>query len=223
MPFRSSHRPVSSPLILALTDAEDAAPGDWLTLWGKERENYLPTSLGRTDPPGRNAWVTALGAAIARADRPVILVARGLACHAVAWWAAMERPSYGAPVAGALLVAPPNVDTANTGLRLAEFGPAPKVLLPFPSVVIASRNDPQMDFAGASKLSGFWGSHCIDGGEIGTAGPEADLGSWDHGRHALDWLVAAAGDHARALAGPIRTDNVVPLRSPHAYGNDLSL
>src|SRR3546814_10498312 len=78
------------------------------------------------DRPHRNTWVNKLNAAIRQADRPVILVAHSLGCIAVAWWAALERPPFGSPVAGALLVAPPDVDTVSMDGRLTAFGPAPK-------------------------------------------------------------------------------------------------
>jgi predicted alpha/beta hydrolase family esterase len=216
---RSDTRP-SLPTILALADADHGRSGDWLSRWSTERDNCVPVDLGRTDPPNRNAWATALGAAIRQVDGPVILVARGLSCLAVAWWAALERPLYGDPVAGALLVAPPSVDTASADLRMVGFGPAPKLLLPFPSVVVASRNDPLMTYAGAKNLASFWGSHCIDGGDIGSAGADADLGDWDHGQHALNWLLSTADDLRRPVSP---SSNVVlhPALSPRGY--DLSL
>lgn len=220
---RSDRHTSSGALVLILVDPEHGMPGDWLSRWDEDREDCATVPLGQGDSPNRNAWVTTLGAAIRQTDRPVILVARGLACLAVAWWAALERPLYGDPVAGALLVAPPNVDTANADLRMLGFGPAPKLLLPFPSVVIASRNDPLMDFAGARMLSSFWGSQCIDGGRIGSANGAADLGLWDHGQHALNWLTSTADDLGRSIAHPGKADNVVSLPGQQARGYDLSL
>jgi predicted alpha/beta hydrolase family esterase len=219
---RSDTRP-SSPTILTLADADHGTPGDWLARWSIERDDCVPVHLGRTDPPNRNAWVTTLGAAIRQADKPVILVGRGLSCLAVAWWAAMERPLYGDPVAGALLVAPPSVDTANADLRMVGFAPAPKLLLPFPSVVVASRNDPLTDYAGAKRLASFWGSNCIDGGEIGSASAEDDLGAWDHGQHALNWLLSTADDLSRPTSLFAAQDNVAPHPALSPQGYDLSL
>src|SRR3546814_10263982 len=62
----------------------------------------------------------------------VILVAHSLGCIAVAWWAALERPPFGSPLAGARLVAPPDVDTVSMDGRLTAFGPAPKYCCLFP-------------------------------------------------------------------------------------------
>ncbi|MGK2910696.1 MAG: RBBP9/YdeN family alpha/beta hydrolase [Sphingobium sp.] len=209
--------------ILTLAGMERPGPDHWLSQWEDEHENCSAISLGIWDRPHRNSWITAIDHAVKASDKPVILVARGLACLAVAWWAAFEKPEFGNPVAGALLVAPPNVDVAGADLRLIGFGPSPKTLLPFPSAVVASRNDPRMDFAGAQALASFWGSHCFDGGHIGSASAAADLGRWDEGKAMLDWLIEdalpdAAHQTERHWSSPRLLSSP---RSRHA--NDVSL
>lgn len=209
--------------ILTLAGMERPGTDHWLSQWEQERANCSRISLGIWDRPHRNSWITAIDHAVKSSDKPVILVARGLACLAVAWWAAFEKPEYGDPVAGALLVAPPNVDVAGADLRLIGFGPSPKTLLPFPSAVVASRNDPRMDFAGAQALASFWGSHCFDGGHIGSASAAADLGRWDEGEAMLDWLIEDALPEAvhkteRSWTSPRLLSSP---RSPNA--NDVSL
>jgi predicted alpha/beta hydrolase family esterase len=112
----------------------------------------------------------------------------------VAWWAALERPPFGSPVAGALLVAPPDVDTVSMDGRLTAFGPAPKILLPFPSIVAASRNDPFIDFGRAHTLAKFWGAHCADAGEVGHINAQSHLGEWEYGQYLLNQLIAIVSD-----------------------------
>lgn len=211
----------STPLILTLSGMEQPGPSHWLSQWEELRGDCHRVDLGVWDRPHRNSWVTAIAGAIRQADRPVYLVARGLACHAVAWWAALERPAYGSPVAGALLVAPPNVDSASDDLRLVGFGPTAKMLLPFPSIVVASRNDHRMDFAGAQALSRLWGSHCVDGGEIGSASDAADLGDWQHGQHMLNWLIAGDGLLSQPDM-PGQPENIIAFRPEPHRGPDLS-
>lgn len=222
MPASSSHE---SPFrILTLAGAEQPDSSHWISQWEKERGNAQRIHLGVWDRPHRNSWITAIDYAIRQSDRPVILVARGLACIAVAWWASFEKPAYGNPIAGALLVAPPNVDVASTDLRLMGFGPAPKALLPFPSAVVASRNDPRMDFGGAHALAGFWGSRCFDGGAIGTASGLSDLGAWQDGAAMLDWVIAEAVGTAQV--SPVRpAAQVVSMLPPPLLPSttDLSL
>ncbi|WP_241241894.1 RBBP9/YdeN family alpha/beta hydrolase [Sphingobium algorifonticola] len=210
-------------LILTLAGMEQPDSSHWLSRWEEERPDCQRVHLGVWDRPHRNSWITAIDHAVKQADRPVILVARGLACHAVAWWASFEKPSYGHPVAGALLVAPPNVDTASDDLRLVGFGPTPKALLPFPSIVVASRNDPRMDFAGAQALARFWGSDCADGGAIGSASGLADLGRWSEGAALLDRLLAHAIPGAGQVAPTDTPFGIAPLRSVTPVRVDLSL
>ncbi|MDX3908443.1 MAG: alpha/beta hydrolase [Sphingobium sp.] len=213
----------TSPTILTLAGMEQPGPSHWLSRWETDRPCTSRVHLGIWDRPHRNSWVTAISHAVSHVDGPVILVARGLACIAVAWWAALERPAYGSPVSGALLVAPPNVDSAGADLRLMSFGPAPKTLLPFPSAVVASRNDPRMDFGGALALARFWGSYCFDGGAIGSANAAADLGEWSNGAEMLDWVIEEALPSSGA--SKFRSPALVPLSASHRhdYAKDISL
>ncbi len=188
----------TAPLVLTVPGLDNSGPGHWQSIWERERMDCERAELGMWSSPHRNSWVTALNSAIRQAGRPVILAAHSLGCLAVAWWAALEAQSYGGPVAGALLVAPPDVDTAGPDPRLTGFGPAPKIILPFPSVTIASSNDPYIDVARARSLAKFWGSHFVDVGEAGHINGDSGLGDWREGQVWLDRLLGiAAGDTAR--------------------------
>jgi len=108
-------------------------------------------------------------------------------------------------VAGALLVAPPDCDHAETA-ELGGFAPTPKTSLPFPSVVVASRNDPYATIERSHSMAKFWGSHFVDVGELGHINAESDLGAWLFGQRLLDRLIAAARERRspadNSLAGP---------------------
>ncbi|MET0361059.1 MAG: alpha/beta hydrolase [Sphingobium sp.] len=189
----------AAPLVLTVPGLDNSGPGHWQTVWERERADCERVDLGMWSQPHRNSWVTTLNGAIRQAGRPVILAAHSLGCLAVAWWAALEAQPYGKPVAGALLVAPPDVDAAGPDTRLAGFGPAPKIILPFPSVTIASSNDPFIDIARARSLAQFWGSHFVDMGEAGHVNAESGLGDWREGQQWLDRLLGlVAGDVVRS-------------------------
>lgn len=181
-----------APLVLTVPGLDNSGPGHWQTIWDRERPDCERVELGMWSRPHRNSWVTALNGAIRQAGRPVVLAAHSLGCLAVAWWAALEAQPFGNPVAGALLVAPPDVDTAGHDMRIAGFGPAPKIILPFPSVVIASSNDPYIDLARAHSLAKFWGSHFVDIGEAGHVNADSGLGEWAQGQEWLDRLLGLA-------------------------------
>lgn len=197
----------TSPLVLTVPGLDSSGAGHWQSIWERERTDCERADLGMWSSPHRNSWVTALNGAIRQAGRPVILAAHSLGCLAVAWWAALEAQPYGNPVAGALLVAPPDVDAAGPDPRLAGFGPAPKIILPFPSVTIASSNDPYSDLVRAQSLAKFWGSHFVDIGEAGHVNAESGLGDWQQGQLWLDRLLGiATGDAARS---DILADSIV--------------
>ncbi|MDQ2704188.1 MAG: alpha/beta hydrolase, partial [Pseudomonadota bacterium] len=65
--------------------------------------------------------------------------------------------------------------------HLMTFGPYPRDPLPFPSVVIASRNDPYGAFEVAEDNAAAWGSLFIDAGESGHLNADSGHGPWPEG------------------------------------------
>ena len=133
------------PVVLTIPGLGNSGSEHWQTHWERERNDCHRVDLGDWEKPHRNTWVNKLNLAIIRADRPVVLVAHSLGCLTVAWWARYEQPGPAGPVIGALLVAPPEVDFFPIDERLAKFAPTPEEPLPFPSILVASRNDPYME------------------------------------------------------------------------------
>lgn len=181
-----------APLVLTVPGLDSSGPLHWQSIWEATRRDCERVELGMWSSPRRNARVTKLDHAIRAASSPVILAAHSLGCLAVAWWAALESPAYGHPVAGALLVAPPDCDRAGVSGALAGFAPTPKLGLPFPSIVVASRDDPHASLSRQRNMSQFWGSHFVDAGELGHINAESELGAWPLGQRLLDRLLAAA-------------------------------
>lgn len=187
----------TTPLVLTIPGLNDSGPAHWQTIWERSRGDCERVDLGMWGNPRRNAWVTRLDRAIKTAPAPVILVAHSLGCLAVAWWAALEGQPYGWPVAGALLVAPPDCGSPGSVSAVSGFGPTPKVSLPFPSIVVASRNDEYATIDRSHSMAKFWGSHFVDVGELGHINAESGIGHWLFGQRLLDRLIAAANDRAR--------------------------
>jgi len=78
-------------------------------------------------------WILALEQALLALGGNVVLVAHGLGCHAVAWWAATDSP-LAAGIQAAMLVAPPDIPSAPGCLpALSSFTPMPQRKLPCPS------------------------------------------------------------------------------------------
>lgn len=112
------------------------------------------------------------------AEKPVVIVAHSLgvatAIHAL--------PHCTRQIAGAFLVAPP--DVANPKIRpkhLMTFGPYPRDPLPFPSVMVASRNDSFGSYEHAGDIANAWGSLLVDAGDAGHINTESGHGPWPEG------------------------------------------
>lgn len=184
--------PTQSPLVLLVPGLNNSGPDHWQTLWERELPHSQRVELGMWDDPHRNTWVNQLNLAIHRAGGPVILVAHSLGCHAVAWWAAYEQPAFGRPVVGALLVAPPDVESEDRDPRLKRFAPLAGGKLPFRSIVAASRNDPYASFGLAKRFARKWGSRLVDAGPIGHINASSGIGNWPYGQYLLNQLVSEA-------------------------------
>jgi predicted alpha/beta hydrolase family esterase len=210
-----------TPTILTIPGLGGSGPAHWQSLWEKSRPNTSRVELGMWDRPHRNAWVTKLDQAISSARAPVILVAHSLGCVAVAWWAAMSPQPYGWPVAGALLVAPADVDRPHVADELKPFAPAPKQPLPFPSIVASSTDDPWIDADRAHSLAVDWGSHFVDVGPHGHINAASGLGRWPEGQELLDRVLAAAGGPYGEVRSP--SDARAILSAPRARDHRSAL
>lgn len=182
-----------SPSVLTVPGLGNSGPTHWQTLWEQSRLDTRRVELGMWDTPHRNTWVTKLDQAIAQAKAPVILVGHSLGCQAIAWWASLSPQPYGWPVAGALLVAPADVDRPGIPAELATFAPAPRTTLPFPSLLVASSDDPWIEMDTAHSLAADWGSHFIDAGARGHLNAASGLGWWPDGLELLERVIAASG------------------------------
>ncbi|GEO83199.1 MULTISPECIES: RBBP9/YdeN family alpha/beta hydrolase [Alphaproteobacteria] len=164
--------------ILIIPGYTNSGPDHWQSRWQAKLSTARRVEQAEWSKPVRADWVARLVEEVNAATRPVVLVAHSLgvptAIHAV--------PEIAGKVAGAFLVAPP--DVANPKIRpkhLMTFGPYPRDPLPFPSVTIASRNDPFGAFEHADDIAHAWGSLLIDAGESGHINGESGHGPWPEG------------------------------------------
>lgn len=164
--------------ILVVPGYTNSGPAHWQTRWQDKLSTARRVEQAEWSKPVREDWTRAIADAVNASDRPVVLIAHSLGTAATVQAVALfERP-----VAGAFLVAPP--DVANPAIRprhLMTFGPYPRDPLPFPSVVVASRNDPYCAFDVAEDIAGAWGSLFMDAGEAGHLNAESGHGPWPEG------------------------------------------
>ncbi len=197
-----------TPICLTLPGLDGSGPDHWQTLWERERPGMDRVDLGTWASPSRNQWISRLERALAQARGPVVLVAHSLSCHLVAWWAQLAGEAASRPVAGAMLVAPPDLERTGLDPRIACFAPTPRAVLPFPTVVVAARDDPWCSTARAREMAGNWLAAFYDVGSGGHLNAGSGLGSWREGQGVLDGLL----DHVCARGDRRMDDQIVRER-----------
>ena len=180
--LRSTH-------VLIVPGIDGSGPEHWQTLWERRLPRCQRVQMGDWAFPERWKWIRRLDREIRLSDSPVLLAAHSLGCLTVAWWT-KERWSLGNQerVLGALLVAPPDVER-GTYERMESFAPIPREPLPYPTLLVASRNDPYARFETSSRIAAMWGSQLIDAGAIGHINTESGVGEWADGVRLLASLV----------------------------------
>ena len=164
--------------ILILPGYKNSPPGHWQSRWEAKLSTARRVAFGDWHKPVFEEWRDNLVAAVDEATSPVVLVGHSVGAQV----AVQSADLFGKKVVGAFLVAPPEVDNPSLRPRhLLTFGPARRAPLPFPSVVIASRNDPFCAFEKAEEMAADWGSLFMDAGESGHLNEESGHGPWPEG------------------------------------------
>jgi predicted alpha/beta hydrolase family esterase len=205
----SSSNDALHPIVLTVPGLNGSGPCHWQTLWEQSRPDTVRVDLGMWHTPHRNSWVTKLDQAIRRAEAPVVLAAHSLGCIAVAWWAELSPQLPDWPVVGALLVAPADVDRAEAPSEIKGFAATPRLRLPFPSIVVASQDDPWITLDRARGLAADWGSQFVDAGARGHLNADSGLGSWHEGQELLDRVLLDSFEVGRHGGAPASTRTLV--------------
>lgn len=171
--------------VLLLPGWQNSGPGHWQTEW-ERLHGDLRVQQHDWMRPLRGDWSARLEEVVADAPGPVLLAAHSLGCILTAWWAAHTRHAH--KVRGALLVAPGDVERPDLAAQITGWAPIARQPLPFPAVLLGSRNDPYCSLARAQALAGDWGARFIDYGERGHINAESELGAWPEGRALLQSL-----------------------------------
>ena len=159
--------------VLLVPGRNEPLPGHWQEwLRGRHPDHHWVrhTERGRYVADDRLA---ALASALDGVDEPTVLVAHSAGCLTVALWA-LGGPG---PVRGALLVAPPDIVEPSTDGQ-STFPALPDAPLPFPSILVASRNDPVMTFDRAVLRAERWGAELVDLGDAGHVTTADGYGLW---------------------------------------------
>jgi hypothetical protein len=171
--------------ILTVPGYQGSGPDHWQTIF----EHKLPAARRVEMPswtkPVREEWVRALEDAVSACAAPPVLVAHSLGCIAVAHWAATTRH----PIQAALLVVPCDLERPGLPEALRDFAPAPLEELAFPSLLVASTDDPYLNVARAQHLADRWGSWLRVLGARGHINAASGHGPWFEGESLLAELL----------------------------------
>lgn len=174
--------------LLILPGLGNSGEKHWQTFWHKKFENSIRIVQDNWDEPVREEWLERLNEEVAELNEPTILVAHSLAVSLVLHWA---KTNNNKNIVGALLVAPADVDSPeHTPDIIRNFAPMPIYTLPFPSIVVASENDPYASFERKQYFAQQWGSYFVNVGQQGHINSDSDLKYWEEGQLILQQLLS---------------------------------
>ncbi len=177
----------SSPRVLLLPGWQNSDAGHWQSRW-EARFGYTRVQQHDWMRPLRGDWSIQLQEAVLDSDREVMLVAHSLGCILTAWWAA-HSPLARTRIRAALLVAPGDPEHAQLRTVVPGWTPVKLERLPFPSVLVGSRNDPYCSWSRVQTFAQAWGSELVDAGQVGHINTASGLGDWEAGHALLQrWL-----------------------------------
>ncbi len=172
--------------VLTLPGIGNSGPQHWQTLWEQSNPGFVRISQRDWDHPICAEWVSVLERTVKGIAAPVVVVAHSLGCLALAHWAAQPH----APIQAALLVAVPDPDGPNFPADAVGFSPLPRQKFSFPSIVVASTDDPYGSVAFAQARASVWGSRLVNIGAAGHVNADRGLGPWPEGFALLQRLYA---------------------------------
>jgi predicted alpha/beta hydrolase family esterase len=159
----------------------------WQTHW--EEANPAMRRFAPADwatPDFRN-WLAALELAVATAKKPPLLIAHSLSCLLVAHWQKVSR----LPVRGAFLAAVPDPTSEVFPKNAGDFASAPRERFRFPSLIVASTNDPFGSVDYAKMRATQWGCELHVAGDLGHINGVSNLKHWPEGKALLETFAAA--------------------------------
>jgi len=166
----------------------------WQAVWAATLSNAHLVKQRSWDQPDPQSWIAALSDAVDELPGAIV-VAHSLGCMVVAHLV-NGRPS--APISGALLVCPPDVESEkHTPSEVRCFEPIPLPRFPFPAIVVGSESDPFVTVARARGFADRWGAQFINVGRCGHINTVSGHGPWPEGLSLLRELKAEVRDGHR--------------------------
>jgi len=176
--------------VLVVPGLHGSGPTHWQTQWQRTHVGMVRVLQADWSVPDLDRWAERIGASAKERATPPIVVAHSFGCLA-AVHAALEGD---VEFAGALLVAPADPD--RFGIPFAALDEP----LPFPSILVASTNDPWLKVTKAGALAVTWGSKLVTMSDAGHINASSGHGEWPEGLFLLRDLAERAASAGTAHA-----------------------
>jgi predicted alpha/beta hydrolase family esterase len=169
--------------ILIIPGHQGAGPEHWQSRWENKLKTAYRVEQSDWTTPVLADWLKALRDALQLAKQPVVLVAHGLGVAAVAHLShSIMSNGHAKAITGAFMVAPICDEAIRADNRIdPNFAPIPRLILPFHTHVIASRNDPLCPLSAAEAMAKDWGATLANAGDVGHIDPLSGHGPWPEG------------------------------------------
>jgi len=165
--------------VLVVPGLHGSGPEHWQTRWQRLYPAFERVEQQHWSLPDLPVWSACLQESLEkRSSQPIVIVAHSFGCLTTVHRAAAGQYN----IAAALLVAPADPEKF-------KVSDAVNTVLPFPSLVVGSRNDPWMTASRARHWAQVWGSDFIDIGAAGHINAESGIGDWIEGQGLLRELV----------------------------------
>src|SRR5690349_5047942 len=163
----------------------NSGPDHWQTFFEKSGDNFQRINQQEWDAPVCSDWIATIDNAIAGYDpKTVVLIGHSLGCTTIAHWALQTKKI----IKGALLVAPSDIETPAYTFPATGFEPIPRTKINFPTIVVASTDDPWVSLERAKYFAEQWGSKFIEIGPAGHINVASGYGPWQRGLEILQQL-----------------------------------
>ncbi|MBS1191545.1 MAG: hypothetical protein H6R10_3337 [Rhodocyclaceae bacterium] len=174
--------------VLIVPGLHNSGPTHWQTWFESQLPDTRRVEQADWERTCLSDWARRVREEIDASGAPVWIVGHSFGCLATVS-AALARPDR---ILGALLVAPADPDRFRVPHVLLEER------LSFPSLVVASDNDPWVSLPSARHWAGQWGSDFIGIGSAGHINAESGHGPWPQGLAFFEGLRSAARETAAA-------------------------
>lgn len=171
--------------ILLVPGLFNSGPDHWQSHWERTLPNVERIHQHDYENAVCSEWIDTIQKSVIGRENDVVLVGHSSGSIAIPHWA----KKFGGRVAGAMLVGPSDVEAPDFLKNAIGFKPIPLDPLPFPTIVVASSEDPYVSLERATYFASRWGSKLVNIGPAGHINTASGHGPWPEGIEILRELL----------------------------------